>query len=167
MVTGSVASSIQGEARATHDIDVVVAMTTAAVPALLAAFPGPEYYLDDQSVRDAIARRGMFNLLHADSGDKVDFWLLTDDEFDQARFRNKLLQDADGLKLNVSAPEDTILMKLRWGELSGGSEKQFRDALRVYEVQFPTLDQRHLDEWAAKLGVTGLLERLRHDARPL
>jgi hypothetical protein len=28
----------------------------------------------------------------------------------------------------------TILMKLRWAALSGGSERQFTDALRVYEV---------------------------------
>jgi len=34
----------------------------------------------------------------------------------------------------VSSPEDTILAKLRWANLSGGSEKQFIDALRVYEV---------------------------------
>jgi hypothetical protein len=35
--------------------------------------------------------------------------------------------------MKVSTPEDTILAKLRWANLSGGSEKQFTDALRVYE----------------------------------
>jgi len=30
-------------------------------------------------------------------------------------------------------------MKLKWAELSGGSEKQYTDALRVYEVQFEKL----------------------------
>lgn len=32
-----------------------------------------------------------------------------------------------GIPMKVSSPEDTILMKLRWSELSGGSEKQYID----------------------------------------
>lgn len=35
--------------------------------------------------------------------------------------------------MKLSTLEDTILAKLRWANLSGGSEKQFTDALRVYE----------------------------------
>ena len=31
-------------------------------------------------------------------------------------------------------------MKPRWAELSGGSEKQFTDALRVYELRYGELD---------------------------
>jgi hypothetical protein len=40
----------------------------------------------------------------------------------------------------VSSPEDTILAKLRWADISGGSEKQFTDALRVFEVQQGNVD---------------------------
>jgi hypothetical protein len=36
-----------------------------------------------------------------------------------------------GLEMQVSSPEDTILAKLRWAKLLGGSEKQITDALRV------------------------------------
>jgi hypothetical protein len=35
----------------------------------------------------------------------------------------------------VSAPEDTILMKLLWAAQAGGSQKQTEKALGVYEVQ--------------------------------
>jgi len=73
MVTGSVASSVQGEPRASHDIDLVVAMPDAAIDALCAAFRAPGYYLSRDAVRDAIRRRSMFNLLSVDTGDKVDF----------------------------------------------------------------------------------------------
>lgn len=85
MVTGSIASSLQGEPRATHDIDIVVAIRTAADEAtarLKAAFPDPDFYLDEAAVRDAIADGAMFNLID-NAGDKVDFWLLTDDAFDR------------------------------------------------------------------------------------
>jgi predicted nucleotidyltransferase len=63
MATGSIVSSLQGEPRSTHDIDLVVAITPAGAQALLKAFPPPDYYLDDLAVREAMRRRDMFNLL--------------------------------------------------------------------------------------------------------
>jgi hypothetical protein len=72
----------------------------------------------------------MFNLIDAREGDKVDFWLLTDDAFDRARFERRYVERFEDVALSVSRPEDTILMKLRWAAMLGGSEKQFGDALR-------------------------------------
>lgn len=170
MITGSVASSLQGEPRATHDIDVVVAVRepAAAVAAgLKAAFPEPAFYLDEAAVRDAIVARGMFNVIDTREGDKVDFWLLTDDAFDRARFERRYVEHFEDARLPVSRPEDTILMKLRWAAMLGGSEKQFVDALRVYEVQHGRLDEAYLDRWAATLGVAAALGRLRAEAQPI
>jgi hypothetical protein len=108
----------------------------------------------------------MFNMTDADTGDKVDFWLLTEDEFDRQRFAGKTVADVQGVQIKVSRPEDTILRKLKWSEEMGGSEKQFRDARSVYEIQLRALDQTYLDTWASKLGVTELLGRLRNEAQP-
>jgi hypothetical protein len=58
-------------------------------------------------------------------------------------------------------------MKLRRADLSGGSEKQFRDALRVYEVQYGVLDLDYLNTWAVQLGVEPLWQRLCAEATPL
>ncbi len=63
--------------------------------------------------------------------------------------------------------EDTILVKLRWAKLSGGSEKQFIDALRVYEVQYEKLDISYLEHWVEKLGIKELWEKLSAMAQPL
>ena len=167
MITGSVASSLQGEPRATHDIDVVVAIdapTVTGVAALKAAFPEAE---DEAAVRDAITARGMFNLIDVREGDKVDFWLLTDDPFDRTRFERRYVERFEDARLPVSRPEDTILMKLRWGQMLGGSDKQFVDALRVYEIQHGRLDEAHLDRWAARLGVADALGRIRAEAQPI
>src|SRR5690349_12910210 len=84
MITGSVVSSLQGEPRATHDIDVVVAIQNASIPRLLAAFPPPVYYLDADGLRDALKSGQMVNLIDTQGGDKVDFWPLTNDPFDQS-----------------------------------------------------------------------------------
>jgi hypothetical protein len=170
MVSGSIASSLQGEPRATHDIDIVVAVRAPAdeVAALLkAAFPEPDFYLDEAAVRDAIRSVSMFNVIDTREGDKVDFWLLTEDAFDRSRFDRRYVDDFDGARLPVSRPEDTILMKLRWAAMLGGSEKQFGDVLRVYEVQHGRLDEAYLDRWATTLGVTDALSRLRAEAQPL
>jgi len=167
MVTGSLASSIQGEPRSTHDIDLVVALATSDVDKLLDVFPDPEFYLSPHADREAIEQRRMFNLLEMESGDKVDFWILTDHPFDLSRFARKRGEEAWGMTLKVSTPEDTILAKLRWARQYGGSEKHFTDALRIYEIQHPQLDSAYLDEWACRLDVSDLWARLKAEAVPL
>jgi len=166
MLTGSFASSLQGEPRLTHDIDLVVVIQETAVPKLLASFPPPEFFLDKESALEAIKTKTMFNLLDVVEGDKVDFWLLTDEPFDVSRFRRKRTEYALGMQLFVSSPEDTILAKLRWAKMSGGSEKQFHDSLRVYEIQFDRLDRNYLQEWVAVLGLEDYWTRLLKDANP-
>ena len=164
MITGSIASSLYGEPRLTHDIDVVIAIQKPSVDRLVEAFPAPDFYLNRNSIIDAIDRQGTFNLIDVREGSKVDFWILTPSSFDQSRFSRRLLRDIAGTSISVSTPEDTILAKLRWAKLSGGSEKQFVDALRVYEVQFEKLNKEYLESWAKKLEVESMWERLKEEA---
>ncbi len=168
MITGSVASSSQGEPRSTHDIDMVVSIEEAKASELAGAFPAPDFYLDEQSIVEAIGglpAQSMFNLIELDSGDKVDFWILSSQDFDRTRFSRRIRQEFEGFEMQLSSPEDTILAKLRWAKLSGGSEKQFTDALGVYEVQYPKLDLDYLDHWANKLEVDCLWQRLKAKAQ--
>ncbi len=167
MVTGSVASSLQGEPRATHDIDLVVEISADQIDKLVKAFSSPEFYLSEEAVRQAVRTRGMFNLISVAEGDKVDFWLLTDEPFDQSRFARKYVEEVFGIPLNVSRPEDTILQKLKWAEMSGGSSKLYTDALRVFEVQYDILDLEYLEAWAHRLGVTELWLRLKAEGEPI
>jgi len=165
IVTGSVVSSLQGQPRSTHDIDLVVALKTTVIDKLIAAFPAPRFYLNRDSIVEAIRAKDMFNLLEADSGDKVDFWILTDSEFDQSRFSRRYVEEFEGVKICVTSPEDTILAKLRWARLSGGSEKHFTDALRVYELQSSKLDMDYLNLWVNKLDILPLWQKLREQAQ--
>jgi hypothetical protein len=160
-LSGSLASSVQGEPRATHDIDLVIEVDVRVVDALVAAFGADAYFFDDLAARDALARRGMFNLIDTRSGDKIDFWPLTEEPFDASRFLRRTTTTAFDVDLSVSAPEDTILQKLKWAAASGGSERQVRDALGVYEFHLGTLDEEYLDRWASELGVAELLGEVR------
>ena len=164
MVTGSIASSLQGEPRLTHDIDLVADVPKSAVDGLVAAFPSPDFYLDRNSILDAIDNRGMFNLLEVAGGGKVDFWMLTDEPFDRSRFSRKYVEEFMGIGMQVSSPEDTILMKLKWAKESGGSAKQFGDVLRVYELQYATLDRDYLEYWVKTLDIESLWNQLKEES---
>lgn len=165
LLTGSFASSLQGEPRATHDVDFVVEVDTRVIDALAAAFGAPRYYFDPLSAADALSGGSTFNLLDTSSGDKVDFWALTADEFDVSRFERRVRVEAFNRSIAVSSPEDTILQKLKWARASGGSERQLRDAAGVYEMQVGVLDEAYLDEWAARLGVAEMLDAIRQGVR--
>jgi len=164
MLTGSIASSLQGEPRATHDIDILVAVREGSANRLLERFPPPRFHLDESAIADAIREQGMFNLIDTNTADKVDFWMLTDTPFDRSRFSRKRLEHVMGMRMAVSSPEDTILAKLKWARLSGGSEKQFTDAVRVYEVQFGDLDMGYLHRWAKELDLEAMLQDLERQA---
>lgn len=167
MITGSIVSSLQGEPRSTHDIDMVIAIQKSDAHKLVEAFSPPDFYLDEESILDAIEKQGLFNLIDVKEGGKVDFWVLTDDPFDLSRFSRKISEEFRGLKMQVSTPEDTILAKLRWAKLSAGSEKHFTDALRVFEVQYGKLDLDYLEHWARKLDIESLWVRLRDEAETI
>jgi hypothetical protein len=164
MVTGSYASSLQGEPRLTHDIDLVVSIPPTAVESFIGYFPPPEFHLDRDLMTAAIRERSMFSVIHVPEGDKIDFWMLTTDPFDTSRFARKIREQVLGMELVVSTPEDTILIKLRWSKLSGGSEKQYRDALRVYELQNELLDIGYIRDWARRLDVESDWDRIVREA---
>ncbi len=69
--------------------------------------------------------------------------------------------------MKISTPEDTILMKLRWAKLYGGSEKQYTDALRVYEVQHRNLDIDYMEKWAQALQIRELWKKVKAEAEPI
>jgi hypothetical protein len=167
MLTGSIVSSFQGEPRSTHDIDMMIQLDKEKIDSLLLAFPSPTYYIDKDMVLDGIKSKKMFKLLNTETGDKIDFYPLPDNEYESVRFSRKIPEDINGLKVWITSVEDTIISKLRWCKLSNGSEKQFKDALNVFEVQYEILDFPYIDEWIRKLNLTDLYKRLQKEREEL
>jgi hypothetical protein len=73
MLVGSFASIAYGEPRFTQDIDIVLDLPETSVADFCSAFPPPEFYLNQDSIVDAIRKKFQFNLLHPGSGSKIDF----------------------------------------------------------------------------------------------
>jgi hypothetical protein len=167
LLTGSFASSLQGYPRSAGNLDLVARLEAAGVRELKLTFPSPEFELDQEAALRAVARGEPFALYDLESGGRVDFWPASDSPFDRSRFARRRAEEFQGLRLTVSAPEDTVLSKLYWGLRSGEAEKQAEDALGVYELQHSRLDKAYLRHWAPELGVARELAELERKAQPL
>src|SRR5687768_17886712 len=71
MVTGSFAMSAYGEIRMTRDIDVVIQIEASQAEPFAKLFED-EYYVSDESIKRAIERRSMFNVINHEHGGKID-----------------------------------------------------------------------------------------------
>jgi hypothetical protein len=129
-VSAPAASSYYGESRATNDLDIVVDPTPAQIEAFAASLSG-SFYVSRDEVREALAARGMFNVIDPQSGWKAD----------------------------VISPEGSILSKLEWAR-RGGSDRQLRDAAAVLAANREMLDVDYLRRQARELGVDDLLGQL-------
>ena len=158
MITGSVASSFYGGPRSTHDIDVVVSIEVQAVERLSASFPKNEFYFDKEGFVEAIKSKRMVNVIDIREGDKIDFWVLSDEAYSRESFGRKTEEDFMGVKVKFPTPEDVIISKLKWAKESGGSEKQLRDVAGVYEVYRDKLDLKYIEKWIQQLALKDLWE---------
>jgi len=160
-VGGSIASSAHGVARASVDADLVAELAPAHVDRFLAALR-EAYYAPEERVRDAVARKGSFNLIHLDTMLKVDVFVSRDRPFDRrsfARARPAPLEVGEAF-LPVASAEDIVLAKLEWYRRGGEvSQRQWTDVIGVLQAQGGTLDLAYLRSGAAELEVADLLER--------
>ena len=165
-IGGSVASSINGIPRLTIDIDLVADLRLEHVRPLVKQIE-ESYYIDADTVRDAIRRKSSFNAIHLDTMLKVDVFIPKSRLFDQEELRRVQLKtlEGGGRPFYVASPEDTILNKLEWYRMGGEvSDRQWNDILGVLKVQGTNLDMTYLQRWAPALKVTDLLERALVDA---
>ena len=123
MLTGSLVSSFQGNPRSTHDIDIIILITSDNIPDIIKLFPSKDYYINKDTIEEAIKYNSQFNILDINEGDKIDFWILTDSKFDISRFSRRQKIKVFGFEASISTPEDTILQKILWSKLSGESVK--------------------------------------------
>ncbi len=163
VVVGSFASSMRGVYRATADIDIVADLKPSHVKPLVEALQ-ETFYLDEQAVRRATARRGSFNAIHFDAVFKIDIFVPPADGFSRqqlARRRPEKIAPDVPQEIYVATAEDTILAKLSWYRAGGEvSQVQWADVLGVVGAQGAELDFEYLREWADRLGVRDLLEKI-------
>ena len=162
LIGGSLASSVHGIIRTTMDVDLVADLDARHAEPLVQLL-GDAFYIDADSIREAIHHQRSFNVIHLESMFKVDIFIRKSRPFDQAQFdrriRHTLSVDPEA-SAYVATAEDTILAKLEWYRMGGEvSDRQWNDIQNVLQVQSSQLDLTYLRTWAAQLGVSDLLDR--------
>tara|TARA_Y100000031_G_scaffold69444_1_gene77165 strand:- start:477 stop:1013 length:537 start_codon:yes stop_codon:yes gene_type:complete len=161
MVTGGMAVFVWGRPRFTADIDIVIEFKLEQIDILnksLIAF-SKEGYVDEYAMREAILDCGEFNFIDGQTGIKVDFWVLKKGSFDSIRLKRKIAKKILGKTVYFTSPEDLILSKLEWYKLSE-STRHLEDIESVLKISGKKLDMRYLKQWAIKLGVKRVLDKL-------
>jgi hypothetical protein len=165
-ITGSVAASYYGEPRFTNDIDVVVLLTERSLPEFCSRFPSPEFYLSQEAATQAVRAGGQFNIIHPDSGFKVDVIVPPDTPFDRGRLSRKQRGHPDPTHdAFFASPEDVILKKMQY-YLEGGSEKHIRDITGILKLSGDRIDTQYIQNWASQLGLTGIWETILAKVNP-
>jgi hypothetical protein len=159
-VTGALASIAYGEPMLTNDIDVVVDMSLSQNDAFISCFSEEEFYFDVHSMRTAVNRRSQFNIIHPESGLKVDVIIAKKDDFDQSRFaRIKKLLVSETKTADFASPEDVIIKKLLYYK-EGRSEKHIRDIAGMLKISSELIDRAYITSWAKRFDVSEIWEEL-------
>lgn len=171
MVGGSLASSLHGIPRSTMDVDLIADLPTGQIDDFAAQLKA-DFYLDADTIRDALQRGRAFNLIHLASAYKFDIFPTQTDDYSRTQLARRFFADTtllggEPIECAFATAEDTILNKLRWYRAGGeSSERQWNDLRGILQVSGSRLDFEYLNSWAPRLGVADLLERLVSEKPP-
>ncbi|MBI2033853.1 MAG: nucleotidyltransferase [Candidatus Liptonbacteria bacterium] len=161
LVTGGIAVLVWGRPRFTADIDIVVELRGKDTARFAGEFKklGSGYF-DEEMMVNAVKKREEFNFIDGETGVKVDFWLLQEnDDFDISRLKRRVAKKILGEIVYFTSPEDLILIKLKWYKNSGSS-RQLEDVESIIKISGNELKRAYLEKWAKRLSCWELLEKL-------
>jgi hypothetical protein len=158
-LVGSLASMHYGRPRFTHDVDLVVEIKATQVSEFEKLFNIEEYYCPPSEViRDEVVRMGSFNLIHQESGIKVDVVLRKNTEFYASEFgRRKKAKLTPAFEAYIASVEDVIIKKLDFYR-EGGSEKHLTDIREM--IMGNSVDKAYIQKWLNHFGLQAEWEKL-------
>jgi len=161
MLTGALAINYYGVPRMTHDIDIIVHITSKDIKKIQELFEN-DFFVSEESIRVALAEGSMFNIIHKDTGYKVDFWILKEDEYSKTAFARRKECQYQQTLISITAPEDMIVIKLEWYKMSE-IDKHFTDVLNLFRIQKNYLDIEYIKSWCQKKSLLDLWQKIQKD----
>ena len=156
-LTGGIATVAYGEPRMTQDIDLV--LDNQAIAAQLETFVdslnASDFMFDAVSMRDAVQRKTMFQLLDTVEALKLD--LYPREMIPGELGRSQWVEVFEGLKLPIASRADAAASKLVW--ISKGSHKSRRDLRQIYRSG-PETDRDLIGQLARQLGLESLMHEV-------
>ena len=149
MLSGSLALTLYAIPRATRDIDLIVELKDMHVADFVEAISA-NFYFHEPTIREEIKRHGMFNIIHLESGYKVDFIIRSNEPFEILKFKRRKQFNYSGFKIWVITLEDLIISKLIWIQQLE-SELQKRDIASLLENS--DTDLIYVKRWCKELNL--------------
>ncbi len=161
-LTGSVAASFYGEPRSTVDIDFTVMTARDSLARLIEL--QDRYYVSESAINEAVDQSSSFNLIHHETGLKVDIFVLDSSPFNEVMIERRIRMQLTSGDVWVASPEDVTARKIRWYALTDEtSERQYRDIMALLSYGNVNVDE--VIATAKLVGLGELAERLADEAR--
>ena len=162
LVSGSVATIIYGEPRATMDIDVGVFLSDDSYEIISQLYDASEFYtppVDVIRLESSRENRGHYNIIHHKSGLKADIYPSKNHPLLEWALKNRVREVIGGLEISLAPPEYVILWKLEFLR-EGGSQKHRRDIRGVLAVQAGSIDLELIEETSGELGLRDVWDKV-------
>jgi hypothetical protein len=117
MVTGSTAANFYAVPRMTRDIDIVIELSERDIDRFIPLFKN-DYYLEPETVREAVKNKGMFNVIHDEYVIKIDFIVRKDTPYRRREFSRRKKVSVEGRIFYLMAPEDLISLGVNSPQLA-------------------------------------------------
>jgi hypothetical protein len=159
VLVGSLASNTYGIVRATQDADFVIQPSPGQFPLLLSSL-GATYEADPQIQFETVTGTQKRFVREKSTGFVLEFFQLSQDPHDQARFARRQKLDVVGRDAWVLTAEDVLVTKLNWLNRANRA-KDLLDIRAVISVQADNLDWPYIESWCDAHGSRPLLEKIR------
>lgn len=152
MVVGSLSSIVYGEPRMTKDMDIVIDVRAQDAYKIEKLFPLEGFYCPPPEVlKSEIVSRGQFNLVHHDSGLKIDVMIRKQSPHAMEEFnRRHKISFWKGFAAFMAKPEDVVIKKLEFYR-EGGSEKHLTDIRGI--LVNTEVDRDYIEKWVTSLSL--------------
>ncbi len=158
MVTGSIAANFYTIPRMTRDIDIIIEINKDDAKKIFSLF-ADDFYIDLNSIKEAINNYHIFNIIHNTGIVKVDFIIKKNLEYRKVEFERRQSIFFEGMKLYITSPEDLVISKLFWAKDSL-SEMQLKDVKNILNT-VPALDMIYIKKWISKLGLDDIYKKVK------
>ncbi len=157
-VSGSMAANYYTLPRMTRDIDVVIELKTADIDKFVKLFKD-DFYVEEETIREEVNRRGMFNLIHKEYVVKLDFILRKATDFQTSTFARRRKVVIENSPMWLISEEDLVLAKLLWAKDSH-SELQLKDVSNLLGAK-KDLDRKYISEWIKNMDLDQVYKKVK------
>jgi hypothetical protein len=149
MISGSLALNVYCIPRMTMDIDIIIELDQANLLDFLEIF-STGYYVNEETVKQEMYRKGIFNVIDHRSGLKIDFIVRKDTEYRRLEFSRKTRKLLEDIPVWMVSAEDLIISKIEWIQ-------QLQSDKHIHDIQLlltlPGIDRDYIVSWCKNLNL--------------